>query len=280
MDGKSFTKLSKVLGVLLLLLAIFSLPSVHAEVPKLINFEGKLTEKDGSPISGSKTITFRIYNSATAAIPIWAETREVTIDNGFYSILLGSVEPFDPHDPPMKFDNAYWLAVQVSGEDEMSPRYQIGAVPYAINADMVDGKDSMELIPRGVIVMWSGTLATIPDGWQLCDGTNGTPNLLDKFILGVASRAENPGGTGGSHNRTLTEANLPAHTHGEAGNHIHTFGVYYGGTMGQEAYIHAAGGYELRYTSAAGAHTHASVGSGTAFDNRPAYYKLAYIMKL
>jgi len=278
MDGKSFTKLSKVLGVLLLLLAIFSLPSVHAEVPKLINFEGKLTEKDGTPISGTKTITFRIYDSADTKRPIWVETRDVTIDNGFYSILLGSVEPFPSS---MKFDTKYWLSVQVSGEDEMSPRYEIGAVPYAINADMVDGKDLTEIVPRGVIVMWRGTIDSIPSGWHLCDGTNGTPNLLDKFILGVASGAENPGETGGSHNRTLTEANLPAHTHGEAGNHYHTFGIYYGGTVSVDAYAHAAGSlYGMSNTSAAGAHTHASVGSGTAFDNRPAYYKLAYIMKL
>lgn len=167
MNHKTFTKLLGVLGVLLLVWAICNLTSVHAEVPKLINFEGKLTQEDGTPIKGTKEMTFRIYDSETAKKPIWVETRNVVLENGFYSILLGSVEGF----PEMKFDTAYWLSVQVSGEGEMSPRYQIGAAPYAINADMVDGKDSMEIIPSGVIVMWSGTLANIPSGWQLCDGT-------------------------------------------------------------------------------------------------------------
>ena len=40
-------------------------------------------------------------------------------------------------------------------------------------------------VPAGVIVMWSGTIVTIPTGWVLCDGNNGTPNLTDKFIVGA-----------------------------------------------------------------------------------------------
>ncbi|MBP9153085.1 MAG: tail fiber protein [Flavobacteriales bacterium] len=47
--------------------------------------------------------------------------------------------------------------------------------------------------PTGGIIMWSGTIASIPAGWSLCDGSNGTPDLTDKFILSVASSAENPG---------------------------------------------------------------------------------------
>lgn len=52
-------------------------------------------------------------------------------------------------------------------------------------------------MPAGVIVMWSGTLATIPSGWALCNGANGTPDLRDRFIVGAANGA-NPGATGGS----------------------------------------------------------------------------------
>ncbi|MDP6908424.1 MAG: hypothetical protein QF371_02910 [Flavobacteriales bacterium] len=47
--------------------------------------------------------------------------------------------------------------------------------------------------PTGGIIMWSGTIASIPAGWSLCDGSNGTPDLTDKFIISVASGAENPG---------------------------------------------------------------------------------------
>lgn len=47
--------------------------------------------------------------------------------------------------------------------------------------------------PTGGIMLWSGTIASIPAGWALCNGANGTPDLTDKFVLSVASSAENPG---------------------------------------------------------------------------------------
>ncbi len=48
-------------------------------------------------------------------------------------------------------------------------------------------------VPSGAINMWSGTVASIPTGWSLCDGSNGTPDLTDKFIISVSSSLENPG---------------------------------------------------------------------------------------
>ena len=56
-------------------------------------------------------------------------------------------------------------------------------------------------IPSGVIVMWSGTLANIPSGWVLCNGTNSTPDLRDRFIVGAAAGAD-PGSTGGALSKT------------------------------------------------------------------------------
>jgi len=56
-------------------------------------------------------------------------------------------------------------------------------------------KDIKEVIPKGVIVMWFGT--SVPIGWHLCDGTNGTPDLRDKFIVG-AGKSYKLADTGGS----------------------------------------------------------------------------------
>ena len=66
-------------------------------------------------------------------------------------------------------------------------------------------------LPAGLIVMWSGTLANIPSGWNLCDGTLGTPDLRDRFIKGPAA-AEEPGATGGA----------STHTHAGHANHVVT----------------------------------------------------------
>ena len=72
--------------------------------------------------------------------------------------------------------------------------------------------------PSGVLFMWSGQASTIPSGFKLCDG-NGTPDLRDRFIVGVsASGGYNPAATGGSNQVTLTEAQLAVHQHGITSN--------------------------------------------------------------
>ena len=82
-----------------------------------------------------------------------------------------------------------------------------------LNEDaVIPGIHIPDRIPKGVIVMWSGTLATIPAGWALCDGTNGTPDLQNKFIRG-ATTATLPGTEGGADTVTLATTNLPSHAH-------------------------------------------------------------------
>jgi len=138
--------------------------------------------------------------------------------------------------------------------------------------------------------MWSGSLATIPSGWALCDGTNGTPDLRDRFVLG-AGAGENPGEAGGSHTKTLTVNELPSHTHAfttnSAGNHSHK--VYleneddFEDGSGQGGVDNSNSRADISTTSA-GDHYHTgttnTTGNGVAFDIRPKYYKLAFIMKL
>lgn len=158
--------------------------------------------------------------------------------------------------------------------------------------------------PAGGIIMWSGTIATIPTGWKLCDGTLGTPDLRSKFIMGAGTVA--PGTTGGAASITLSQANLPAHTHtitattASSGAHTHTLtdpghDHSYTTVAGTGAIAVGSGVSAVNTTTgtsttgitmaSAGAHTHtitataSTVGSGTAFDNRPPYYALAYIMK-
>ena len=73
-------------------------------------------------------------------------------------------------------------------------------------------------VPTGGIILWSGAQAAIPTGWLLCDGTSGTPNLRDRFVVGAGS-AYSVGATGGSadaivvshtHTATVTD---PGHSH-------------------------------------------------------------------
>lgn len=83
-----------------------------------------------------------------------------------------------------------------------------------------------KLFPVGGIIMWSGTIASIPSGWALCDGTSGTPDLRDRFIVGAGS-TYSPGGTGGSLSKTTTING--AHDHSatieNSGSHAHNITV-------------------------------------------------------
>lgn len=109
----------------------------------------------------------------------------------------------------------------------------------------------------GMILLWSGSIATIPLGWALCDGTNGTPNLRDKFIVGAGTTYA-VAATGGA----LT------HTHG------FTFNGGGGLLAGNNLADIAPGGNTSRSFSVSGG------GSTAASNHLPPYYALAYIMKL
>ena len=156
-------------------------------------------------------------------------------------------------------------------------------------------------VPAGVICMWSGTIATVPSGWALCDGANGTPDLVDRFVVAAGSKAGgdkyNPGDTGGLDSVTLDLTQVPAHTHsgttGSAGQHRHAAYVpFWGGTAGSSTMIDKrdSAAYkedqpeQLIYTDYSLDHTHTfttdSKGGGGSHENRPPYYALAFIMKL
>ncbi|QGH72303.1 MAG: baseplate structural protein [Podoviridae sp. ctg2L5] len=130
----------------------------------------------------------------------------------------------------------------------------------------------------GMIGLWLGSVASIPAGWALCDGTNGTPNLTDKFIKIINTTGE-IGNTGGSNTHSHSSI---SHTHTATGTHTHTGST--GGPSITQGGIGGGDGY------AEGNHTHTlqSVSSETAVyangtidcdasDNQPAYLTAAYI---
>lgn len=80
----------------------------------------------------------------------------------------------------------------------------------SVESRISSAETKLAKIPIGMIVMWSGS--NVPTGWQLCDGTNGTPNLRDRFIVG-SGNSYNIGATGGSNSNRIKINNLPAHSH-------------------------------------------------------------------
>ena len=152
---------------------------------------------------------------------------------------------------------------------------------------------SASAFTSGMIMLWSGSIGSIPSGWYLCDGTNGTPNLTDRFIIG-AGASYSVGGTGGVSSITLTTSNMPAHTHTATvtdPGHSHTLNIS-GGSSITGLGGSGASGWQgtntgVTYVTTSGTNssttgvtvTNASNGSGTSFSILNPYYALAYIQK-
>ena len=132
-------------------------------------------------------------------------------------------------------------------------------------------------VPSGGIIMWSGSIASIPSGWLLCDGTSGTPNLRDKFIVGAGS-AYAVAATGGS-----ADAITVAHTHTATDSgHTHAFNA----TRSTSIFGSSTAGNATQYTPSSGTTSSGTAnisvsteGSSGTNANLPPYYALAYIIK-
>lgn len=323
-----------------ILVLFFSVVSLFAEVPNEITYSGRLREY-GQPINGTRTMNFRFYTTLSGAGFAW-ETGdvEVKVSSGIFSY---------PLKPSVDWrGTTFYIETVVSGKT-LSPREKITSQAYALHSRTAEdieksngstinfkigseikskinsngefssfiGGTTYYMVPRGAIIIWSGTIANIPAGWQLCDGTNGSPDLTDRFILSV-SAAENPGASGGAHSKTILASQLPAHSHyAISGNQsiTHTHGMqhthtYSGTTDSYDPPSNQASGGSISMSKA---HTHSYSGStngvigvttnvsttnedvnhnhtisvndsgqtrGSTIDFRPAYYKLAFIMKL
>ena len=148
-------------------------------------------------------------------------------------------------------------------------------------------------IPSGGIIIWSGSAAAIPTGWVLCNGSNSTPDLRDKFVVGAGSTYA-VGATGGSanaivvsHDHTLSASGTTATN----GSHQHTINSTGGApiriNLNDDGRFTGDTGTDCGTTATAGSHDHtvtvtgttASSGSSGTGANLPPYYALCYIMK-
>ena len=178
------------------------------------------------------------------------------------SALRGTIGPYEPD---LSTTITGYIRLLIHEEGVATPYRLAIADTYATSPVAVDGS-----IPVGGIIAWSGKINDIPAHWHLCDGTEGTPNLLDRFILAAGSTYA-VGETGGaatvdaSHTHavgTLDAAAESAHTHGvgtldAAAEAAHTHAVGTLDAAAESSHTHAAGGIDAAPESS---HTH---GDGT-----------------
>lgn len=128
------------------------------------------------------------------------------------------------------------------------------------------------LIPSGGIIMWSGSIASIPTGWFLCNGSNGTPNLTNQFIVcanadsaGVAMSTISGSAAQSGGSVTISISNLPAHAH--------TVPDDFGTDGAMDTLKSSTNGKNVAHSTA----LTSSIGSGTAYVQP--YFALAFLMK-
>lgn len=269
----------------------------QAVTPGMISYQGQVQTASGSDyVDGVYGIEFRLYDAATAGTLLWGARYNPYLKNGFFSVILGQTQVGETElaDPMTyagisNFWKAVWIdpnnaqkgrylgitivteaGVDVATPHESFPRQQLLASPFAIQAQFA--QQAAGETPVGGIIMWSGTIASIPSGWALCDGANGTPDLRGRFIVGYDGTHHDYneiGKTGGADTVVLTEGQMPRHRH-NLDLRMDTQVEQNQGHPGAMSY------YNMEYDSRVSAYA----GNNECHENRPPFYVLAYIMRV
>lgn len=236
--------------------------AAQADVPSVINVQGKLTDTGGVPLpAGNKTFTFKIFDVEMGGVPIWPgaggnETQIIATDgNGLWSANVGEVA--------ILTENVFaaterWLEVTVDGT--VLPRVRLSTGPYAFRVSTVDGATG-------------GVLST-----KLAIGTNHVNTGIHAFVAGADNKAEGNYSTiaGGQENRATGNVSVVsggyrdsataqfATVSGGGGNWSGAHGATVGGgqenrASGQWATVAGGGGFP---TGNLAAGTGATVGGG------------------
>ncbi len=198
---------------LLLLLLVPSL--ALAQVPNKLGYQGRLLNADGTPASGSKTVTFFIADAANGGQTLWTEDQILALSDGYYATFLGSVTAF----PAGLFDgSARYVGVKIGGS-ELSPRQEVGSVAYAIQAgqarDVVGGTvnaSSITVANGGTLKVGSTTV--IDASGQVPSASLGAhTHATSDITSGTMALARLPTGTGNGLDADLVDGEHAASLH-------------------------------------------------------------------
>jgi microcystin-dependent protein len=253
-------------GILTLGILLVSSAFGEARPPRLMTYQGYVRDDQGDPLGNSnpvnKTMQFYVYDAETGGNVKWAEEQIVTVDNGYFSVILGEGNAigdtpnslvFEGMDRNSDMADSRYVGVKVDGVD-INPRLRLMTAPYAylaqeaIQAKNADNATNATTsgravnadreVPMGGVIIW--TKEGIPDGWAICNGTLNTPDLRGRFVLGVGPRKGTANGTdwstnnnlkntGGNNKYKLVKSQMPQHQHtvsvSGGGSHNHSVSI-------------------------------------------------------
>jgi hypothetical protein len=228
---------------------------------------------EGLPLAGGKLQTFQ----AGSTTPLATYTDSSGLIANTNPIILGTSGR-----PP----ETIWLSDGFFYKFVLSDANDVVIQTYDNLYGIVDAQPpSATPIPAGGILLWSGSIGSIPAGYVLCNGNNGTPDLRDRFIVGAGSTYA-VDATGGS-----ADAIVVSHTHTATSvvtdpGHVHGGIPVSSNDVGNNAPSYREGANQSGFTVTGSATTgitvattNASAGTSGTNANLPPYYALCYIMK-
>jgi hypothetical protein len=111
--------------------------TLHASLSTgTIAYQGRLADANGNPLTGTYNMIFRLYDTASGGTPLWTEqwtgSNGVKVSDGLFNVMLGSLTPIPQS--VVTGHSSLWLGITVGTDDEMTPRVQLGSVPFAVQA--------------------------------------------------------------------------------------------------------------------------------------------------
>ncbi|MBU1026179.1 MAG: hypothetical protein KKA31_00445, partial [Candidatus Margulisbacteria bacterium] len=140
------TRRQKIAALFIFIGVVCLVAGVAAAIPQEMSYQGKLTDSGGSPVTGTYSIVFTIYDAESGGSSQWTETKSVSVETGLFNVMLGSTSPISSE---VFATGEVWLGVKVGADSEMSPRKKLVTSAYAFNADTLDGHDWTEIPPDG-----------------------------------------------------------------------------------------------------------------------------------
>jgi hypothetical protein len=211
----------------------------RGEPAPLIDYQGFLTDAAGAPLSGSKRLTFSLYDSPTAAAAFWGPQifEGVPVVNGRFDVILGTTDIAGRSLAGVAGFPEKYLGITVDGT-EIQPRQTVlrsAPPPAESGANAGEAAPRLDGVPPGTLVAyWS---SRIPDGWLLCDGSavpegarydrlrgligERVPDLRGLFLRGIGQNADPAFRYEGDAGRTLAQLQQD-----ELKSHAHVFDDY------------------------------------------------------
>jgi hypothetical protein len=239
-------------------LCVICVAGVLADVPNQFNFQGTLADSSGNPITGTKSMTFRIYADSTGGEYLWIETHGlVEVLDGLFQVQLGSVIAISE---TIFNGNIRWLGITVAPDiDELSPRQSLVSVPYGFTAnpdnDWETGAGTMYHVAGNVGIGTAAPGYRLHVAGQAISGENSDASGLYSTISGgednIASGDYSVVGGGGNYGNIAS------------GDHSTVGGGGYNTAIGAFSFIGGGGQNEARGAGAtvAGGGTNSATGA-------------------